>query len=96
MTTPPVAIDSVYADWLGKKIIQNGRQPGTHLASGYNREKVQTGSRVMDKLPSLDVMTTLENPSDAGCESIRMSREESRSHSAEVCVKMRGGTNESR
>ena len=95
MITPPVAIDSAYAD-LSEKTIRNGRQHGTHLASGYNREKVQTGSRVMDKLPSFDVITTLENPSDAGCDSIRMSREESRSHSAEVCVKMRGSSNESR
>ena len=48
----------------------------------------------MELLPSPDVRMTSENPSGLGFESIWMSMEESRSHSAEVCGKVRGGSND--
>jgi hypothetical protein len=88
VTTPPAAIDSAYTDG-SEKTTRNGTLTGTHLASGYKREKVQTGSIVRNMLPSLDVMMTSENPSGFGCESIWTPREESRSQRADVCGKVR-------
>jgi len=43
---------------------------GAYLASGYKRVKIQTGSIVMEKLPSPEVTTTFDNPSVLGCEVI--------------------------
>jgi len=55
---------------------------GTHLAAGYKRVKVQTGSRVRDMPLSFDVTITAVNPSGVVRESIW--REESRSQVDEV------------
>lgn len=42
----------------------------THLACGYKSVKEQTGSRVMDTLPSFEVMMTSEKPSELGSEAM--------------------------
>jgi hypothetical protein len=41
-----------------------------HLACGYKRVKEQTGSSVMNTLPSFEEMMTSEKPSELGSESI--------------------------
>ncbi len=70
----------------------------THLACGYKRVKVQTGSRVMDMLPSSEEIMTSEKPSDLDWESIWICGEELvpvTAHETEVCGDIRLGRDSS-